>query len=88
MNWDMFIIAKVKSVFQSYPNTHDDIIICTTINDTTAHTITRLTIVQMNTVGIAYQLTIYSEACFCLLPVEDVDGQEDKCMFYICSMNI
>lgn len=38
---------------------------------------------QLNTVAIAHQLKIYSEACFCLLPAEDLDGQENKCMF-IC----
>lgn len=35
----------------------------------------------MNTAGIAHQLKIYSEAYFCLLPVEDLDGQENKCAF-------
>lgn len=37
--------------------------------------------VQMNPVGTAHQLKMYSEACFCLLSVEDLDGQEIKCVF-------
>lgn len=36
------------------------------------------TAVQMKRMGTAYQLYIYTEACFCLLPVEDVDGEENK----------
>lgn len=42
-----------------------------------------LTVVQMSAVELAHQLNIYSKGCFCLLPAEDLDGQENKCVFYL-----
>ena len=42
-----------------------------------------LTVVQVNTVKLAHQLNIYSKGCFCFLPAEDLDGRENKCVFYL-----
>lgn len=42
---------------------------------------TPLTVAQINIMGITYQLNFYSEACFCLLPAEHLDGQENKSVF-------